>query len=462
MRPDEASFLRLPLGCVLCGLSVSACTVGEDFTPPTAELPSQYLTVEDAVPLGRANEHWWLAFEDPALNQLVDIGLAQNLDIRRALQRIEQSEAILRGAGYPVSGVARVAEGKVAGGGDEGRSDTGFVRAEASWLFDLFGELRREREAAGYRLDAAFADADVARLVLLEDLVEAYIDLRFYQELIRLSNRVIESREKTLLATQQLFEEGRATELEVAQAKALVATSRSRLPEGQIEFFNEATRIAALVGRALSDPARDFDRKAPQPVPNTAVVETGVPADLLRNRPDVIKAERQYAEAVALAGVAEADLYPSLQLTGNINVNVSGADIIPAAGFFRIGLDIPVFDLPERQARLDLQLARAAEFRDTWEREVFQSAEEVMSALYALDRHQEAVKATTTSVQAAQEVLKFARKGYAKGDLNFLQILDAERSFLNAEIDLATDIRSVALDFVELNVALGGSYQEQP
>ncbi|MEP3299637.1 MAG: efflux transporter outer membrane subunit [Pseudoruegeria sp.] len=456
-------------------VAIVGCTVGEDFRSPEKDLPEQFFTSNAVSSGARGRAKWWLAYQDPKLNRLTEIGLEQNLDVKRTLARIEQSRAIYDGAGYPISGATRVAEIKASGGGEDGRSDSGFVRAEASWQLDLFGRLTREREAANYRLEAAFADANVARTTLLSELAIAYIDARFFQELIRINHRVLQSREQTLSATEQArsivvarkgAENGaepdenvpEVTELEVAQARSLVATARAELPESKILFFKSVSRVGALLGQAWDRPREGLDKNAPQPVPKITDINTGIPADLVRSRPDVIQAEKKLAEAVALVGLAEAELYPELILTGNINANYSDGAFVPIAGFGRLGLDIPLFDLPERRSRVRYQKARVDEFRLLWEEEIINAVEEVQDSLVSLKNHKEAMEFTAQAIEELRTVLDLARKSYIAGNTSFLQVLDAERALLAAENALALDKRNFAVDFVDLNVALGGNY----
>lgn len=455
-RSSETS-RRVFLAC-LGSAGLTACTVGPDFEPPTMDFPDQYPAGGGGEPVRRQSERWWNAFGDDTLNQIVDVGLRQNLDITAALYRVEQAKAIADVAGYPISGSARVSEGKVSeSSGSQQRS--AFGRAEASWKLDLFGELRREREAAGYNLDAAYADVDVARLLLVEEIATGYIDLRFAQELIRTNLRETASREQTLQATRELSASEGGSELDRAQAQALLDNTRAKLPDAQIVFQKSLNRVIALLGEFPRAPRPKLDRKAPQPIPDTRGLRSGVPADLVRNRPDVVRAERNYAEALALAGVAEAQIYPNFVLTGNVQVNydlVLGNDL--PSRFFRAGLDVPIFDLPERKARARAARARASELLEQWKEKVVLGVEEVQNALYALDNRASAVETTTRALASLRRVLDLAREGYVAGEVGFLQVLDAERAVLSSENALAEDRRNFALDFVSLNVALGGSF----
>ncbi|WP_176244092.1 efflux transporter outer membrane subunit [Pseudoruegeria aquimaris] len=439
------------------GLALATgCTVGEDFTPPTMELPGAYQFVTGATPQVREGYRWWLDYDDPILNEVIALGFKQNLDIRKALSRIDQAEALGYGLGQPGSIFGKI-EGKREIGGGEASAGSGFARVESLWILDLFGELRREREAAGYRVDTEYAEADVQRLYFLSQVATAYIDMRFYQELIRTNLKVLKSRERTYQLTQELQARGEVTDLEVAQSRALVAQTKSELPEVEILLVGAIQHIFTLVAEPLQDFRSSFDKQAPQPVARADKLRIGIPADLVRNRPDVRKAERRYAEAVALAGVAEADLYPSLTLTGNINVGYTDSGFDPVGSFFRGAVDIPVFDRGKRRARLAYQKARAEELRLEWERVVLLAIEEVERALIGLRKHTEAVAASEEAVLAAADVLSIARKAYAARKINFLQVLDAERGFLSAQNARALDKRNLAVDYVNLNIALGGA-----
>lgn len=439
---------------------LSGCAVapaGEDYARPDTELAKSFLK---KLPSGGVRKHdakWWTSFNDSLLNTIVGYGLENNKDIQRIAARIQQSQGILASAGVPIGGTTRVSELRRSGGGDAAET-TGFVRAEAKWKLDLFGKLQREKEAALARLDASYADLDVWTLLYVDEVVTAYMDLRYAQELARILQRVLNSREETLTATKSLAEEGGATELDVAQANALVLRTSSSVPDARILFVRMVNRVTALVGSTELAERDDLDVRAPQPSPKTSVVSTGVPADLLRNRPDVIYAEKKLAEAVALVGVAEADLYPSLGLTGNVNVSGGSSGFDPLAAFLRIDLDIPWYDLPVRRGKVETAQGLVAERKAAWEKEIVLAVEEVRSALFALRENTRAVELSKKAVEASAEVLRLARAAYGEGQASFLQVLDAERSFLETQNQAALDMRNRSVDFVDLNVALGGSF----
>jgi len=441
---------------------VPACTVGPENTKPSMQLADQYYKVRPSSSVTLSDAKWWEAFGDPTLNEIVELGLNQNLDIRRAVARIKTAEGLAAAAGYPISGSARVGEGKISGDSDAGTTRaTGFARAEASWRLDLFGELENEKRAGRANLDAAYEDADIWRLTLISDVLSAYIDLRYAQELIRITKRVNESRRQTLKETQKLVEAGQASEIAAAQAQALLAPSRASMPELQILFVRNLNRIMALLGVTELQSQREFDTRAPQPIPRTTIVQTGVPADLVRNRPDIRRAEKRLESALATAGATEAELYPGFVLTGNIVLNASSTSQAVNAGFFRLGFDLPIFDRPVRKGRVRAALGVAEERRADWEKEVLLSVEEVRNAMYAMQRHQRAIKQAIIARDAARDVLEIARREFLASNMDFFQVQDAERSFLFSENALALDRRNLAIDYVSLNVALGGTYSNR-
>ncbi|TCK99877.1 multidrug efflux system outer membrane protein [Shimia isoporae] len=437
---------------------LSGCTVaGPEFEKPKIGLPSRFLREESSVARNNT-EQWWKAFNDNLLNQLVAYGLENNKDIQRIAARIQQSQGILASSGFPFSGATKVGEAAISGGGGDRPDHTGFARAEATWKLDLYGKLQREKESAFARLEASYADADVWRLLFVDEVITAYMDMRYGQELIRIIQRVLKSREDTLAATLKLQETGGATELEVAQAESLVLRTAAAVPDARVFFVRMVNRIAALAGSTDLVQRDDLDVRAPQPIPSIKVLKTGVPADLVRNRPDIVYAEKKLAEAVALLGVAEADLYPNMSVTGNINLSNGGAGFAPVAGFVRLNFDLPIFDLPVRRGKVETAKGLIAERQAAWEKEVVLAVEEVRNAMYALDQNTKAVTKAEAAEKATARVLDIARKSYTEGNVSFLQVLDAERAHLDTQNALALDRRNRAVDFVDLNVALGGSF----
>ena len=219
-RPGRAAPFFLTRRSVIAGGSASvlaACTVGPDFEKPTTELPDRFSASPNAPAPRLYGEKWWHNFNDSTLNEVIEHGLRQNLDIRQSLARIEQAQALAMSAGYPISGANRVSEATFS---DDGEVQTlgAFARIEPSWKLDLWGEFRREREAVGYRIDAAYSDTDVARNVFVADVASAYVDLRYSQERLRIAKRIADSRARTLEVVRQKASEGQAGDLEIAQA----------------------------------------------------------------------------------------------------------------------------------------------------------------------------------------------------------------------------------------------------
>lgn len=263
---------------------------------------------------------WWTAYRDKRLDGLVTHGLHENLDVLQALEGINSAAANVTVAG--AGGLPSLTVGASHTlSGEKGRlrtsvgtTNTSGGEASLSWLLDFFGQYRRSRESAIASLGAAYATADNAKLTFLKDLVESYIDARYYQERIALSEASLKSRQQTYELTQLQLKAGAASRLDVVQAEGLVQSTKSDIPGLQQSFTESAHHIATLIGMPASALMDELQRSAGQPV-YRGDISAGIPADLIRNRPDIRKAERELAAAVADIGAAEAQLYPSITLS---------------------------------------------------------------------------------------------------------------------------------------------------
>ena len=344
---------------LVLGLLVAGCAVGTDYQRPEVAMETRFVG-GNAEQIGAvATQQWWLNYKDSNLTSLVTRGLAQNLDVIAAGERIRQAQAELR-----TTGVNAAADGSLTGSvttsGGDGTSGTSTVESGslgASLVIDLFGGIRREREAAVASLTAARADEETTRLAWLAELIAAYSDARYYQEAMALTRTAIATREETVSITQSQFNAGAATEYEVAEARALLSTARADLPQFAALFDANVYAIATLLNEPAGPIKAQMQKGAPQ-LSSPGDARTGVPADLLRNRPDVRSAEADLAAAVANVGVAEAALYPALSLSGTV-----GRTDATDAWSFGPQLSLPVFNQGLLKASRDAQLsvARQAE-----------------------------------------------------------------------------------------------------
>ncbi len=430
-----------------------ACTAGEDYQPPSMGLASTFSQTPGSTISQFRAEPWWEAFRDARLNKLVEEGMLQNLTLRQAMERVTSAEATAGAAGLTGTMSGQLSSTNTNDfAGNESRSKNGVL--DISWIADFFGQYKRVQESADARLDEAFSNVEVARLIYLSELVSAYIDARYYQESLALKRKDLAVRRRTLELTADLLDAGEVTQLAVAQADGLVNETRAELPVLENGFHLAVNRIATLIGRPSSEILQDMSRGAPQPVPHRRVA-VGIPADLIRNRADIRSAERRLASAVADAGIAEAFLYPSITLAGSLQAN--GVDGANAQGWsFGPVIDIPLFDMGQRQARVSVAESVARSRYLEWQQQVLNAVEEVENALSSVLRNGRAAAASYDVVKSYETAVELAGISYENQQITLLEVLDSQRSLEDARANWAASLRQQAQDFVSLNVALGG------
>lgn len=446
-------------------LLLAGCVSGPDYKAPEISLPGKYAeggakSVDDV-----SSVAWWTAFGDRKLNAYVDAGLDQNLDVQQALERINSatSNVTVAGAGALPSLIAGAANTTSGQAGnlrtqfDTENSTSG--QASLSWLLDFFGEFRRSKESALASLDAANALADASKLAFISDLAISYINARAFQERIALSNSDLKSRRETLQLTQFQLEAGAASRLDVVQAEGLVDTTLAEIPALETSFRTSVHHMATLLGLPAPALLGEMLKGSPQPVARVPF-NAGIPADVIRNRPDVRAAERQLAAATAQIGVAEAQLYPSISLSGNITPSVIHSSNNGGLTTWSFGptLSLPILDGGLLGANVQIAQSNARGQYLAWKQTVLVAIEQVQNALAALRRDGQTVDALRASVKSAQEALELSTASYKDGASSLLDVLDAQRSVSDAQASLAQAIGQTATDYVNLNIAIGGGY----
>jgi outer membrane protein, multidrug efflux system len=448
--------------------TLAGCVSGPDHVAPETALPAKFGEGGGVSNGDVATMQWWTAYRDPKLNGLVAQGLAQNLTILQAMERINaaQSNVTVAGAGSLPSlvvGASHTTSGRLGELRNQSASvvtNTSSGEASVSWLLDLFGEYRRSKESALASLDSAYATADVARLSFLQDLVSSYIDARYYQERIALSKANLKSRRETFDLTKFQLEAGAASRLDVVQAEGLVQSTQAEIPGLETSFRISAHHIATLLGLPASSLMEELQRGASQPVFRGGL-QAGVPADLIRNRPDIRRAERDLAAATANIGVAQAQLYPSITLSGSISpsyIRPIGANGGLTTWSFGPSLSLPIFDGGRLRANVDITKSQARTQYLAWKAAVLTAVEEVENALSAVRRDARTVEALRAQVKTTQESLELSTASYKDGASSLLDVLDAQRQVSVAQASLAAAVQQMAKDYVALNVAVGGGY----
>lgn len=436
---------------VLVLLTLTGCAVGPDYQRPEVPLTTRFAD-GDAQSIGSvAEEAWWRDYGDTMLTELVTRGFAQNLDVLAANERIRQAEANLRttGVNAAVSGSLDGAHTRQGGDAIDGTQSVDSAELGAAFVIDLFGGIRREREGAAASLVSARAEVETTRLAWLAELIASYSNARYYQEALTLTRDTIKAREKTVAITHLQLQAGASTQYDVAKAEALLSTARAALPQYVALFESNVYAIATLLNEPAGPIMQRMQGEAPQ-LKTPAGGRTGVPADLLRNRPDVRSAESDLAAAVAAVGVAEAALYPSLSLTGSVG-RTDGVD----SWSFGPYLSLPVLDQGSLRASRDAQASAARQAEIQWRASLVQAIEDVQVAQSNLRYYRQRAAALRQAADEYGRALSLAQKNFRAGAITLLDLLDTDRNTLSARISAASGVNDTAQAWATLKIATG-------
>jgi len=465
--------LKRNLAALLAASSLAACAVGPNYVaptpPPTAQaglLGSGDASVSTAAP----RDDWWRLYDDPVLDGLVRDALAANTDVRVAVARIERARAQLRGSrsdALPQTGFdgsanyGRRSESQVPPGVDrQGRVIDG--EFSVSYEVDLFGRVKRGIEASRADFAAAQEDADAVRVTVVADTVRAYVDAASAAERLAVAQRTVGLLDRSVRITNARVERGLNQRLDAIRVIQLREQQDAAIPALAAARDAALFRLATLTGRTPQDlpdaaRARTTTPDVTQPIP------VGDGRTLLARRPDVKAAERRLAADTARIGVATADLYPRITLGGSVGTTAVGATDIFGGGPLRWLLGPLIsWAFPNQEAiRARIGSARADAHADlaTFDGTVLNALEETETALSAY-RNALLRKASLASARNAAE--RAARVGLAResrGEIDALDVLDAQRTLAAAESDYAAATQQVADAQVDLFRALGGTWQ---
>ncbi len=435
-------------------VGLASCTaVGPDFVAPQANLPLQFAAVASPDIGNIAAERWWESFNDPLLNAYMERSLAQSLEIKVARERITEAQALYRaagGGGVPaaqLSGELRLST--TASEIDNVRSTNENGSISADFVFDLFGGATRTIQAAEANLEAAVLDVWVTRLAFQTELIGAYIDARFFQNSIAITNEAIANRKRTLQLVNVQMTINDVTTLEVTRAEAELSVVQARLPADKIGFESNVVRLATLLKLPVAEVRTQMSAKNTGiPMPKR-VFEAGVPASLLRNRPDIRVAERQLASRMASVGVNEAALYPSLSLGGFIRAGTDNTLQVGPA------LTIPLLNRPRLLANRDAAVSRARQAELNWQITVQEAISEVEQTLSRAKNRQEEIAALTRALNNYRKLADLVQESYELRSSTLLELLDAAENVTDTASDLALSRREYATAVAELAVATG-------
>jgi NodT family efflux transporter outer membrane factor (OMF) lipoprotein len=447
----------------LCVLSLAACTVGPNYrapAPAALSVPDAYYQRgPEAAPA--ALSRWWERFDDPLLTRLIDEASAGNLDLAAASARLVQARESLvqaRAGLVPTVGASGSVGRSVGSGNDRTSFNLG---ADAAWEIDLFGRIRRGIEAAGADAEGVYYDREALRVAIAAEVATNYIQARLAQERLALARDSLAIADDNLQIAQWRVEAGLVSSLDSEQARASRAQTAASIPNIERSFASASYRLAVLTGRAPGTLTAELSEA--KPVPKApADIALGIPADTLRQRPDIRSAERSLAAATARIGVAEAQLYPGLRLSGSIGTAALslGGLFSAVTGSILAGIDQTLFDGGRLRSQLRSQRAAAEAALAGYRQSVLTSLEDVENALLSLSSARERQAQFAIALEAATNTAILARIQYRSGLTDFQQLLEAERSLVSARDGLATSRGDEALALVQLYRALGGGWDE--
>ncbi len=449
---------------------LAACAVGPDYrAPDTTATP--FAAADDAgVDEQPFEAAWWEQFRDPTLDSLIERGLAADLDLAVAMARVQEARAFFGAARRDRWPGVSAEIGRSESNQQQPGFSTDRVEAESYdaglatlWELDLFGRVRRGVEAAGAEADAAVAGLRDAQVLVAAEVARNYVELRGAQKRLDVARTNRGYQQETLDLTRVRLELGRGTELDVASAAARLAATEATIPPLEAAETIAANRLAVLLGQR---PGALDDELVPRDIePHLTTIAVDSPAALLQRRPDIRAAERELAAATARIGVAKADLFPRLTLSGFIGFVAGDADELGESTSRAWSLS-PVLSWAgfERGTYAGVRVAeaRAAAALASYELTVLRALEETENAFVTYGSHRQRLQSVVEQAAASRNAAELARIQYREGAVDFLRLLDAERTLLQAEDEVAAAETDLNSSVVLIYKALGGGWEAAP
>lgn len=462
--------MRLTILLLAATSLASACAVGPDYVRPDPPLPSGWQTDPPgfAVVPGSDVGRWWNAFDDAELSSLVERATIANKDLVLATARVAEAQALYRAtrsAEFPSidsdAGVdyERSSVNALFPGGND--ATVWGLGVSASWEVDLFGRVRRSVESSQASFEASDEDRRAVLVAVIAQVASAYVDLRTAQRRLDVARQNLASQGKIVDLTKIRFEGGIASSLDVAQAESIYANTRTFIPPLEASIARSMNRLSVLLGENPGPLASELAAAAPIPDP-PAEMTVALPVDMVRQRPDVRAAERQLAAQTARIGVATADLYPRLTLLGTFGFDATDfKDLFQGPSrSYSVGpaLRWNVFDAGRIRALIGAEEARTTQALAGYEQTILTSLEEVENALVTYARLRDQRAASIDAIRAATTSLDLATALYKDGLADFQNVLDAQRTLLTYQDQLARVDGDSVQSLVQLYRALGGGW----
>lgn len=464
----------LSVACALClAFVLPACTVGPDYTTPDTPVSTEWSGPDDQLAHAQSGSlsTWWDQFDEPVLTELIERAASANRDIQRAVARIDEARAlagVARGARYPqVDAFAKYdrlqeSERTAEAVPSSGSVDNYAFGLDASWEIDVFGRIRRSVEASNAGWDASIEDYRAVSIALFAEVAITYFEVRTLEDRLHVARRNVQIQSDSLDLARARFEAELVSELDVTQARALLAETESTVP-ALVEAAARATnRLSVLLGDQPGSLESVLAQSSgiPEP-PEQLLIST--PAEVIRQRPDIRRAERELAAQTARVGVATAELYPRFSISGSFGFESEsfGSDLFTGdARTFSVGprVRMPIFNAGRLRNLVDAEDARARQALMAYEQTVLTGLEEATSAIEGLVREREREVFLRQSVDAASESAAISGELYRTGLSDYQRVLEAQRALFTSEDALITSQGRQAANVAELYRSFGGGW----
>ena len=460
------------LAVAALALFIAGCSLMPSYKRPAAELPTNWNEVPaQGIPV---NERWWTLYRDPVLDRLIEEAFARNRDLALAAARVEEARALLR-----VTDSDRSPSVDLTAGADRTRSserssmplppgiplerDTFRAQLNVAYELDLWGRLRGASNAARAQLLATQAARETVRITLASQVAQSYFALIAFDQQIEVTRRTLGLRGQNLDLQKVRHKAGLITDFNLRQLEAEVAAARAQLPQLEQRRTSVEVALSVMLGRSpraiTNDSIAVQNTAGEQPI---AVIPEGLPSDLLLRRPDIVEAEQRLIAANARIGVARASMFPRISLTGYL-----GSDSASLGNLFSgpatiwqlaFGLAQPIFQGGRLRAEVDAVSAREQQALAQYQKAVQVAFGEAREALAAQSRSREVHAAENERVAALRETLRLARIRFDNGLSSQLEVIDAERNLLQAELNLIDALRAQRAAVADVVRALGGGW----
>ncbi len=447
-------------------LSLTACiTVGPDYKSPAMDMPEKWQTgLSDKLSPGTDPADlvsWWNSFDDPVLGDLIKRAVANNLSLKEAITRLNEARlrrGITGADQYPTVSSSASATRSHASHNSNNSYQAGI---DSSWEIDIFGGIRRSIEASDADVSSSNASLNDVLVSLTAEVASNYVNLRLYQAEMNVTNSNLKTQEETYDIVNWRAKAGLVTELDLKKSEYTLEQTRSQIPAIQSRIDQAQNRIAVLLGLNPGVLREELSKVTPVPVLKDAI-KTGIPADLLRQRPDLKKAERDLAAQTARIGAAVSDLYPKITLSGAIRVNAysTGSLLDSDSMSSSIGPSIswPVFRAGAIKKNIEIQSTMAERMLIQYRSQVLSAVEEVENALASCMYEKMKGEHLKKALDAATVSFDLSKMQYTSGLVDFQVLLESQRTLLSLQDQVTQNEGQITLNFITLYKTLGGGW----